>query len=148
AVLFFPVIMDCGIFFAAALWFSDVLTVPMGRRDTHLFFMASANGIFYFALIVGYSTFIPCTWRRWAIMVGIIALTPLTISLAACLTHEPVARNLLWFFLAMVIWMTIAVAIAVYGTHRVEALRREVSEARKLGQYVLKHRLGAGGMGE
>src|SRR5262249_35281468 len=67
---------------------------------------------------------------------------------AACLTHEPVARNLLWFFLAMVLWMTIAVAIAVYGTHRVEALRREVSEARKLGQYVLKRRLGAGGMGE
>src|SRR5262249_28072905 len=67
---------------------------------------------------------------------------------AACLTHEPVARNLLWFFLAMVLWMTIAVAIAVYGTHRVEALRREASEARKFGQYVLKHRLGAGGMGE
>jgi serine/threonine-protein kinase len=148
AVLFLPVIFDCGFFLADRLLVRDALTVPIGRRDTYLFFEASGDGIFYFALIVGYSTFIPCTWRRCAVMVGIIALTPLTISLAACLTHEPVARNLLWFFSAMVIWMTIAVAIAVYGTHRVEALRREVSEARKLGQYCLKHRLGTGGMGE
>jgi serine/threonine-protein kinase len=148
AALFFPVIFDCGFFLADRLLVRDVLTVPMGRRDTYLFFAASGDGLFYFALIVGYSTFIPCTWRRCAVMVGIIALTPLTISLAACLTHELVARNLLWFFLAMVIWMTIAVAIAVYGTRRVEALHREVSEARKLGQYSLKHRLGAGGMGE
>ena len=41
-----------------------------------------------------------------------------------------------------------SVAIAVYGSHRIEALRQEADTARRLGQYRLKERLGAGGMGE
>src|SRR5262249_12214146 len=39
-------------------------------------------------------------------------------------------------------------ALAVYGSHRIEVLRRQAAEARQLGQYRLKQRLGAGGMGE
>src|SRR5262249_37577774 len=36
----------------------------------------------------------------------------------------------------------------IYGSHRIEVLRVEASNARKVGQYWLKHRLGSGGMGE
>jgi serine/threonine-protein kinase len=39
-------------------------------------------------------------------------------------------------------------ALAIYGAHRIGVLRRDVKEARQLGQYVLRRRLGAGGMGE
>jgi len=38
--------------------------------------------------------------------------------------------------------------MAAYGSHRISVLRRQAFEARKLGQYRLKERLGAGGMGE
>ena len=44
--------------------------------------------------------------------------------------------------------MTCAWATAVYGSHRLESLRRETSAARRLGQYRLRRMLGAGGMGE
>jgi serine/threonine-protein kinase len=148
AALFLPVILDCGVFLANRLLALDGLELPAGKPVPYLFFVASGESIFYVVLIVSYSTFIPSTRRRCAAMVGIIALTPLTITLWACLTREPVARNLLWFFLPMGTWLAVAVAIAVYGTHRMEALRRGLSEARKLGQYYLGQRLGAGGMGE
>ena len=39
-------------------------------------------------------------------------------------------------------------ALAIYGAHRIGVLRRDVKEARQLGQYVLRRKLGAGGMGE
>jgi serine/threonine protein kinase len=42
----------------------------------------------------------------------------------------------------------LAVAIAVFASSRIEILRRQAADARKLGQYVLRERLGAGGMGE
>jgi serine/threonine-protein kinase len=41
-----------------------------------------------------------------------------------------------------------AAAIAIFGSHKINALQREAFEARKLGQYQLKRSLGAGGMGE
>src|SRR5439155_26486800 len=41
-----------------------------------------------------------------------------------------------------------AVAITIYGSHRIEVLRQEVLQARKLGQYQLIELLGSGGMGE
>jgi serine/threonine-protein kinase len=44
--------------------------------------------------------------------------------------------------------LAIGIAIAVYGSHRIEVLRQEAFAARQLGQYVLKQRLGSGGMGE
>ncbi len=48
----------------------------------------------------------------------------------------------------MSIWSGLGWAMAVYGSHKISQLRREAFEARKLGQYRLKHRLGSGGMGE
>jgi serine/threonine-protein kinase len=50
-------------------------------------------------------------------------------------------------FNGLMIFLAIS-AFAIYGAHRIEGLRRETLEARKLGQYQLLQRLGAGGMGE
>jgi serine/threonine-protein kinase len=42
----------------------------------------------------------------------------------------------------------VAVLIAAFGTHTINTIRREAFKARQLGQYVLKAKLGTGGMGD
>jgi serine/threonine-protein kinase len=48
----------------------------------------------------------------------------------------------------LALWMGVAAAMVVFTAYRIEMLREEATAARRLGQYVLKQRLGAGGMGE
>lgn len=103
-------------------------------------------------LIVVYGTFIPNTWRRCAAFVGITAAIPLVLTAASGLTGAAMGTrstlNYIDFLTFMGIWLAFAVAVAVYGSYRIELLRQEALEARRLGQYRLKQRLGAGGMGE
>jgi serine/threonine-protein kinase len=100
-------------------------------------------------LIIVYGIFIPNTWRRCAAVVGILGITPLVISAATSL-----ADNANWghsqvdYYVDLGGWMAAAAAVATYGAHRIDLLRQEVRAARRLGQYRLKQRLGAGGMGE
>ena len=42
----------------------------------------------------------------------------------------------------------VGMVLAIYGSHRITVLREESLVARRLGQYHLTSRLGAGGMGE
>jgi serine/threonine-protein kinase len=108
-----------------------------------------AHALNWFALIVLYGTLIPNTWRRCAAVAGVMALTPLAVGAAVGLSDDVLRTHLLMGYLTdMAVWVTTAVAIAVYGSYRIEVLRREAAEARKLGRYLLKRRLGAGGMGE
>jgi serine/threonine-protein kinase len=114
-----------------------------------LFLEASTRSLGPFIIVVGYATLIPSGWRRCTLVVSITALIPLTISAAAGLVTLPALSTFLIYYLfPMGIYLAIAVAIAALGTHRIEMLRQEAAEARKLGQYQLKRRLGAGGMGE
>jgi serine/threonine-protein kinase len=106
-------------------------------------------GLPWFAGIVIYGVLIPNTWRRCAAVVGVTALAPLALHTAIGLADRTLDRGLLLvFLLEMALWMSIGVAIAVFGSHHLAVLRREAFEARKLGQYQLRRRLGAGGMGE
>jgi serine/threonine-protein kinase len=114
-----------------------------------LFLYSSTFSLPPFILIVGYATLIPSGWRRCTLVVSLTALIPLTISAAGGLSTLPAPSTfLLFFLLPMAIFLAMAVAIAAFGTHRIELLRREAAAARKLGQYQLRQRLGAGGMGE
>jgi serine/threonine-protein kinase len=103
-----------------------------------------------FAAVVMYGLFIPNTWRRCAITAGSMALLPLVVSAAAIgsLGRHPDSGLLGAYFGNMTLWMALAAALAVSGSHRITALRREAFEARRLGQYELGRRLGTGGMGE
>src|SRR5690606_19918974 len=70
--------------------------------------------------------------------------SPLSAELAAQFT-DPMA---LASFVLSQVFLLAAAALVLVGGHMIWALRRQVFETRSLGRYTLKHRLGAGGMGE
>jgi serine/threonine-protein kinase len=109
---------------------------------------AASHSLRWFILIVAYGTLIPNTWRRCATVVGLMALVPLslqTMMFFCCTEHGPYIGQSL---LDMLIILGIGAAIAIFGSYKISELSQEALEARKLGQYHLKRRLGAGGMGE
>lgn len=61
--------------------------------------------------------------------------------------HDPPAS--FWEDLSGVaLLLLISAGVATYGTHIINALRRQAFEARQLGQYRLRELLGSGGMGD
>jgi protein kinase-like protein len=99
--------------------------------------------------IVAYGVCIPNTWRRCVLMVGLLwGIAPVMWVVGCATTDVPwsAATNVRTLFVFLD--LTFAAALAVYGSHRVETLRQEAVQARRLGQYVLRARLGTGGMGE
>ena len=92
-------------------------------------------------------------------MVGPLALLPFATLLVLYLRH-PEAMGWLglaashceapqvWLFsFDLMILIILAVGSAL-GAHLISRLRRQVAEARQLGQYRLRRRIGGGGMGE
>ena len=103
----------------------------------------------WFVLIVLYGTFIPNTWRRCALVVGILVAIPLSLnawSACACPVMSPVTG--VSPMLDSVILLGVAAAIAIFGSYKISVLQQEAVMARELGQYRLKEKLGSGGMGE
>jgi serine/threonine-protein kinase len=103
----------------------------------------------FFGLVTAYGTLIPNTWRRGLGMIGAMALTPVALGAAAGIQAGVFSRALaLSLLLPSLAMMSVAATLAVLGAHRIESLRQEALEARRLGQYQLGERLGSGGMGE
>jgi serine/threonine-protein kinase len=109
---------------------------------------ASATSLRWFFVIVLYGVFIPNAWQRCAALVGVTALAALLLSGIPALTDDRLRPHLATPMLTMAVMILAGVAIAVFGSQRIHFLEREVSQARRLGQYRLVERLGAGGMGE
>jgi eukaryotic-like serine/threonine-protein kinase len=102
----------------------------------------------WFITIVNYGVLVPDEWRHVLAAVAGMALMSLAAILAAGIVNPVVRAH--WLFLLT--WsaglLSTGVATATYASFQITALRREASEARRLGQYQLKERLGGGGMGE
>jgi tRNA A-37 threonylcarbamoyl transferase component Bud32 len=98
-----------------------------------------------------YALFIPNTWQRAAVFIGILAGLPVLMMLVSATTHVQ-SREVLteqWDSIVItVLVMSIAAASAVWGVHTINTLRSEVYQAKRLGQYQLKQLIGSGGMGE
>jgi hypothetical protein len=110
---------------------------------------ACTVSLLWFSLMVIYGMYIPNTWRRCAAVVGAMALTPFAIGAAAWSFEGAPERGLQYVFWGQLgWWMAFGAAITIYGSHKISVLRQEAFEARRVGQYRLKERLGAGGMGE
>lgn len=122
---------------------------PYRVRATFLSAYRNSLALNWFSLMVVYGTVIPNTWRRAAVTVGVLALSPLAVFAVVALWLKPLEHGIVinvlcgWAF-----WNGLAAVLVVFASSRIEVLRQEAAKARKLGQYVLKERLGSGGMGE
>jgi serine/threonine-protein kinase len=104
-------------------------------------------------MIFTYALFIPNTWQRAAAITGIMAMMPIAVFTYAWLAIprfvEVAARpDYAGFISAQILMTWIAAMVGIVGVHTIGALRREAFSAKQLGQYRLKRKLGAGGMGE
>jgi serine/threonine-protein kinase len=100
-------------------------------------------------LIFTYGMFIPNTLERAACVIGAMALAPNLLAVSLMLAYPQAAEAMTPTDLTHQALFTLIAAIAaVSGTHLINTLRREVFEARQLGQYRLLSRLDTGGMGE
>jgi serine/threonine-protein kinase len=111
--------------------------------------LARHSSIVWCVMVVAYGIFIPNTLRRCAAVTGSLAGAVLGMNLVCGLWDEAIPRRYLFSYLAeMTTWLAIAVGFSVYGSHKISVLRQQAFEARRLGQYRIQRRLGAGGMGE
>lgn len=128
---------------------ADLLRTDPQTTGIHLVqLMAEATTLRWFFLIVLYGVFIPNTWKRCAAVVGAGALLPVVLTAAGAEYQGRFDHHLLEALEDQAILMAVAAAVAVFGSYRIHALEEKALEARQLGQYRLKRRLGAGGMGE
>jgi serine/threonine-protein kinase len=108
----------------------------------------TANNMRWFFLIVLYGMFIPNTWKRCAVVVCSMALIPILLTLAVCPSCPIMGPQLPHLAFNTIVAMTVSSAMAIFGSYRISALHQQAYQARKLGQYQLHRKLGAGGMGE
>jgi serine/threonine-protein kinase len=151
--------LELALFGVTAAWFAwlqyrefaqDLLfqVAGPGQEPFVLGMAAISSSARWFFLIVIYGVFIPNTWRRCASLVGSVAVIPLLLTVAAASAHGHLNANLASALFDMTVLLATGVAVAVFGSYRFQVLQRQAFEAEQLGQYRLKQRLGAGGMGE
>jgi serine/threonine-protein kinase len=102
----------------------------------------------WYCHILAYGLFIPNTARRCVAVVAVIALAPLAVTVAAALESEAVRARLPLLLSTTAMGLLLAASLAVYGSFKISTLSQEAFDARRVGPYQLRRKLGAGGMGE
>ncbi len=98
--------------------------------------------------IVAYGVLIPNTWRRCLAMVSamvVVSFIPDMYSLWKFQIDGDAAGT---FLVSRAVVVATGAALAVFGSYRIELSDAAAREASQLGQYLLRERIGAGGMGE
>jgi serine/threonine-protein kinase len=119
-----------------------------GHRDLFVAQITQVNNTIWDFAIVCYGVFIPNTWRRCVAVVTVMVLVPVAITVLTGLRYEAVGDRLPFLLSFTVLGLLVSAAVAVFGTFKISTLQQEAFAARQVGQYRLKERLGAGGMGE
>src|SRR5262249_2557149 len=121
---------------------------PRGRLAYRMCYAMMVSFQWFFILTL-YGTFIPNTWRRCAAVVAVLAASALVLFIVQGVWLRPLDPTIFRISLLQIgYFVSLGAVIAVVACSRIEILRRQAGEARKLGQYVLKEKLGEGGMGE
>jgi serine/threonine-protein kinase len=103
-------------------------------------------------LMMLYGMFIPNNARSAATMILTMALTPVLV--AAYLGERSDTAEMAWQLVSYegagfnALLALIGATLTIYSAHALNGLRTELHEARKFGQYQLRQKIGAGGMGE
>ena len=122
---------------------------PFDVREAFVGRYLLAGSLIWFINITIYAALIPNTWRRCAAVAAVMAVSPLVLFALHAFWLRPLSPDIaVRVLLGLGLYNGIAVAIGVFASSRIEGLRREAAEARRLGQYLLREQLGAGGMGE
>ena len=102
-------------------------------------------------LIFSYAIFVPRSWPRILGVVIAISLFPVLATCLAFLNHKDV-RSMIYFDQSSVVEMVLALAATIFasvsGVHMITFLRTKAEEAKELGRYRLKEKIGSGGMGD
>jgi eukaryotic-like serine/threonine-protein kinase len=104
---------------------------------------------YWTTLILLYGIFIPNTWRRAATVVSGMFVISLAMTVYLRFRYDFVAQALSW--IQVIHWSMmelVGCAGAITGAHLISTLRKQVFEAKQLGQYRLKKLIGSGGMGD
>ncbi|MCA9564039.1 MAG: serine/threonine protein kinase, partial [Myxococcales bacterium] len=96
--------------------------------------------------IVFFPMIVPTGLRRTALAAILTAAMPILVTACAPLVGRPPAPP--FIYLVMGVNSVVAVGLALVGARIIYRLNRAVIDARELGSYRLKKRLGEGGMGE
>jgi serine/threonine-protein kinase len=100
-------------------------------------------------LILTYGILMPNTWQRALAVLLPAAFLPFGLILWLRSTNPAIKAALAADKMnTPVVLPFLAVMVAVFGTYIIHSIRHEAFKAKQLGQYVLKTKLGAGGMGE
>jgi hypothetical protein len=121
---------------------------PRGRLAYRMCYTMMVSLQWFFILTL-YGTFIPNTWQRCAAVVAVLAACPLVLFIVRGLWLRPLDPSIFRIGLVQIgFFVGLGAVVAVVACSRLEILQRQAGEARRLGQYVLKEKLGEGGMGE
>jgi hypothetical protein len=124
------------------------------HSDYHAIEISAKNGLINsLTLLLAYTLLIPNTLRSSAAMVVCLAFYPLATEAVILVWHPDVqsliAQHRYLEPLGLNLTMTVvAGTLSLYGVHILDTLRQDAFEARRLNQYQIGDRLGAGGMGE
>ena len=128
---------------------SHLSDVPSESRSVLFSAYTYDQTLGWFAIIVMYGAIIPNTLRRCLAVAGGLAICPIILFSLYSFWIQPLPWQLAAdFLIVFTIYLAMAVAIAAFSSSRIERYRQQAAEARKLGQYVIKQKLGDGGMGE
>ncbi len=103
--------------------------------------------------IAAYTVFIPAGWKRTLVAMTPVALVPMVFGFVMLQVYPEVAAAAqaaatTEIVTGGILTMVVFLAVAVYGTYVIDAVRHQAANAGYAGQYTLEKKLGTGGMGE
>jgi len=150
--------LEVAMLASLSAWFMIDRVVTLSRQTVtgsaaDIVYAIDFTTIVFVAFITAYAVFVPNTWVRALKVTAPLALAPAAATGIAWALY-PGGREALAEAITFVgmssrtLMLVLMVAVAASGARLIHSLRQEVYEARRLGQYHLIERIGAGGMGE